>query len=181
MHSENSVESLKLFLTIIFLSRYPFALSKSSMCTVGAPHTWPQIVAALVWLIDCFKVSWIKLTAFSFLINLNYKYMQLLLYIQLYDWNNSQSSLHRKTSKYMVSCPQRCHNLNMLQKVIPATGWKSHAAWRGIFALPLLKKTPLWMVSFCPVSKYWICLVCVQLSSIKKNVNRQFKHFVSVG
>lgn len=36
---------------------YPFALSKSSMYTVGAPHTWPQIVAALVWLIDCIKLS----------------------------------------------------------------------------------------------------------------------------
>ncbi|XP_056410424.1 kinetochore protein NDC80 homolog [Hyla sarda] len=36
---------------------YPFALSKSSMYTVGAPHTWPQIVAALVWLIDCVKLS----------------------------------------------------------------------------------------------------------------------------
>ncbi|KAM7030635.1 kinetochore protein NDC80 homolog isoform 1-T3 [Acridotheres tristis] len=35
---------------------YPFPLSKSSMCTVGAPHTWPQIVAALVWLIDCVKL-----------------------------------------------------------------------------------------------------------------------------
>ncbi|PNJ81194.1 NDC80 isoform 3, partial [Pongo abelii] len=34
---------------------YPFALSKSSMYTVGAPHTWPHIVAALVWLIDCIK------------------------------------------------------------------------------------------------------------------------------
>lgn len=39
-----------------FSCRYPFALSKSSMCTVGAPHTWPQIVAALVWLTDCVKV-----------------------------------------------------------------------------------------------------------------------------
>ncbi|KAM4795583.1 kinetochore protein NDC80 homolog [Rhinophrynus dorsalis] len=35
---------------------YPFALSKSSMYTVGAPHTWPQIVAALVWLTDCVKM-----------------------------------------------------------------------------------------------------------------------------
>ncbi|NXT07010.1 NDC80 protein, partial [Prunella fulvescens] len=35
---------------------YPFALSKSSIYTVGAPHTWPQIVAALVWLIDCVKL-----------------------------------------------------------------------------------------------------------------------------
>uniref|UniRef100_A0A8B9P0Z4 Kinetochore protein NDC80 n=1 Tax=Apteryx owenii TaxID=8824 RepID=A0A8B9P0Z4_APTOW len=36
---------------------YPFPLSKSSMYTVGAPHTWPQIVTALVWLIDCVKVA----------------------------------------------------------------------------------------------------------------------------
>uniref|UniRef100_A0A8D0E240 Kinetochore protein NDC80 n=1 Tax=Salvator merianae TaxID=96440 RepID=A0A8D0E240_SALMN len=35
---------------------YPFALPKSSMYTVGAPHTWPQIVAALVWLTDCVKL-----------------------------------------------------------------------------------------------------------------------------
>ncbi|XP_007433049.1 kinetochore protein NDC80 homolog [Python bivittatus] len=35
---------------------YPFALSKSSMYTVGAPHTWPQIAAALVWLTDCYKL-----------------------------------------------------------------------------------------------------------------------------
>ncbi|XP_042299037.1 kinetochore protein NDC80 homolog [Sceloporus undulatus] len=35
---------------------YPFQLSKSSMYTVGAPHTWPQIVAALVWLTDCVKL-----------------------------------------------------------------------------------------------------------------------------
>lgn len=37
---------------------YPFPLSKSSMYTVGAPHTWPQIVAALVWLTDCVKLSY---------------------------------------------------------------------------------------------------------------------------
>ncbi|XP_049995813.1 kinetochore protein NDC80 homolog isoform X3 [Alexandromys fortis] len=35
---------------------YPFALSKSSLYAVGAPHTWPHIVAALVWLIDCIKI-----------------------------------------------------------------------------------------------------------------------------
>ncbi|KAJ7428231.1 Kinetochore protein NDC80 like protein [Willisornis vidua] len=35
---------------------YPFPLSKSSLYTVGAPHTWPQMVAALVWLIDCVKL-----------------------------------------------------------------------------------------------------------------------------
>uniref|UniRef100_A0AAQ5YRQ8 Kinetochore protein NDC80 n=1 Tax=Amphiprion ocellaris TaxID=80972 RepID=A0AAQ5YRQ8_AMPOC len=36
--------------------RYPFVLSKSSMYSVGAPHTWPQALAALVWLIDTVKV-----------------------------------------------------------------------------------------------------------------------------
>ncbi|XP_054147334.1 kinetochore protein NDC80 homolog [Melozone crissalis] len=35
---------------------YPFALSKNSMYAVGAPRTWPQIVAALIWLIDCVKL-----------------------------------------------------------------------------------------------------------------------------
>ncbi|NXA09742.1 NDC80 protein, partial [Sapayoa aenigma] len=35
---------------------YPFPLSKSSLYTVGAPHTWPQLVMALVWLIDCVKL-----------------------------------------------------------------------------------------------------------------------------
>ncbi|NXA47066.1 NDC80 protein, partial [Nothocercus julius] len=46
---------------------YSFPLSKSSMYTVGAPHTWPQIVAALVWLTDCVKLySAIKENAPSF-------------------------------------------------------------------------------------------------------------------
>ncbi|KAM7180090.1 kinetochore protein NDC80 homolog isoform 1-T1 [Macrochelys suwanniensis] len=35
---------------------YPFPLPKSSMYTVGAPHVWPQVAAALVWLIDCIKI-----------------------------------------------------------------------------------------------------------------------------
>ena len=26
------------------------------MYTVGALHTWPQTVAALVWLVDCIKI-----------------------------------------------------------------------------------------------------------------------------
>lgn len=38
-------------------SRYPFVLSKSSMYSVGAPHTWPQALGALVWLIDNVKVG----------------------------------------------------------------------------------------------------------------------------
>lgn len=36
--------------------RYPFVLSKSSMYSVGAPHTWPQALGALMWLIDNVKV-----------------------------------------------------------------------------------------------------------------------------
>ncbi|XP_072568540.1 kinetochore protein NDC80 homolog isoform X2 [Paramormyrops kingsleyae] len=35
---------------------YPFPLSKSSMYSVGAPHTWPQFLGALVWLIDMVKM-----------------------------------------------------------------------------------------------------------------------------
>ncbi|KAG7269391.1 hypothetical protein CRUP_008395 [Coryphaenoides rupestris] len=37
---------------------YPFALSKSSMYSVGAPHTWPQVLGSLVWLIDTVKIFW---------------------------------------------------------------------------------------------------------------------------
>ncbi|XP_037535999.1 kinetochore protein NDC80 homolog [Nematolebias whitei] len=36
--------------------RYPFVLSKCSMYSVGAPHTWPQALGALMWLIDTFKI-----------------------------------------------------------------------------------------------------------------------------
>uniref|UniRef100_A0A8C9TQ60 Kinetochore protein NDC80 n=1 Tax=Scleropages formosus TaxID=113540 RepID=A0A8C9TQ60_SCLFO len=35
---------------------YPFALPKSSMYSVGAPHTWPQVLGALIWLIDTVKL-----------------------------------------------------------------------------------------------------------------------------
>lgn len=37
--------------------RYPFVLSKSSMYSVGAPHTWPMALGALMWLIDNVKVK----------------------------------------------------------------------------------------------------------------------------
>uniref|UniRef100_A0A8C7CGR0 Kinetochore protein NDC80 n=1 Tax=Oncorhynchus kisutch TaxID=8019 RepID=A0A8C7CGR0_ONCKI len=36
---------------------YPFVLSKSSMYSVGAPHTWPQVLGSVVWLIDTVKVG----------------------------------------------------------------------------------------------------------------------------
>ncbi|XP_076027091.1 kinetochore protein NDC80 homolog [Genypterus blacodes] len=38
--------------------RYPFVLSKSSMYSVGAPHTWPQVLGSLIWLIDNVKIFW---------------------------------------------------------------------------------------------------------------------------
>ncbi|XP_013876239.1 kinetochore protein NDC80 homolog [Austrofundulus limnaeus] len=37
---------------------YPFVLSKCSMYSVGAPHTWPQALGALMWLIDNVKIQW---------------------------------------------------------------------------------------------------------------------------
>lgn len=44
-----------------FCFRYPFALSKSSMYSIGAPHTWPQALGALIWLIDTVKVTHIPI------------------------------------------------------------------------------------------------------------------------
>lgn len=35
---------------------YPFTLSKCSMYSVGARHTWPQVLGALIWLIDTVKI-----------------------------------------------------------------------------------------------------------------------------
>uniref|UniRef100_A0A4W4EXV4 Kinetochore protein NDC80 n=2 Tax=Electrophorus electricus TaxID=8005 RepID=A0A4W4EXV4_ELEEL len=35
---------------------YLFPLSKSSMYSIGAPHTWPQALGALLWLIDAVKI-----------------------------------------------------------------------------------------------------------------------------
>ena len=35
---------------------YPFTISKSSMYDIGTPHTWPYLLAALVWLVDLIKV-----------------------------------------------------------------------------------------------------------------------------
>ena len=31
---------------------YPFAISKSALCAVGSPHTWPPLLAALVWVVE---------------------------------------------------------------------------------------------------------------------------------
>lgn len=32
--------------------RYPFSIPKSALQAVGSPHTWPALVAALVWLVE---------------------------------------------------------------------------------------------------------------------------------
>ena len=36
---------------------YPFLISKSSMFTVGSPHTWPSMLAALSFMVDWINVS----------------------------------------------------------------------------------------------------------------------------
>ncbi|KAK7090203.1 kinetochore protein NDC80 homolog [Littorina saxatilis] len=36
---------------------YPFQISKSSMHAVGTPHTWPYLLAALIWLVDLVKFT----------------------------------------------------------------------------------------------------------------------------
>ncbi|XP_022109018.1 kinetochore protein NDC80 homolog [Acanthaster planci] len=37
--------------------KYPFNISKSSMFTVGSPHTWPNILGALHWLLNSVKYA----------------------------------------------------------------------------------------------------------------------------
>ena len=32
--------------------RYPFQISRSSLCAIGAPHSWPSLLAALAWLVE---------------------------------------------------------------------------------------------------------------------------------
>lgn len=32
--------------------RYPFQISKSSLFAVGSPHTWPSLLASLVWITE---------------------------------------------------------------------------------------------------------------------------------
>ena len=36
---------------------YPFMISKSSLFTVGSPHTWPILLAALSWLRERIEMS----------------------------------------------------------------------------------------------------------------------------
>lgn len=37
---------------LLKLLKYPVQMSKSSFITVGSPHTWPSVLAMLVWLVD---------------------------------------------------------------------------------------------------------------------------------
>ena len=36
---------------------YPFLISKSSMFTIGTPHTWPTMLAGLSYVVDLINVS----------------------------------------------------------------------------------------------------------------------------
>lgn len=42
--------------------RYPFNISKSSLKSPGSPHTWPSLLAALVWMIELLQVHTSKAT-----------------------------------------------------------------------------------------------------------------------
>jgi kinetochore protein NDC80 len=44
---------------------YPFNISKSSLQSVGAPHTWPAVLAALTWLIELISFASDPLSATS--------------------------------------------------------------------------------------------------------------------
>ncbi|CAH1799853.1 unnamed protein product, partial [Owenia fusiformis] len=37
--------------------RYPFIISKSALFAIGSPHSWPSLLAALVWLVDLVKYA----------------------------------------------------------------------------------------------------------------------------
>ena len=37
--------------------RYPFQISKSSLFAVGSPHTWPTLLASLVWVVELLLYS----------------------------------------------------------------------------------------------------------------------------
>ncbi|RUS88387.1 hypothetical protein EGW08_003843 [Elysia chlorotica] len=36
---------------------YPFNLPKTYLCSVGSPHTWPHLLAALTWMIDLLQIQ----------------------------------------------------------------------------------------------------------------------------
>ena len=42
--------------TIFKNFRYPFSLSKKGMSSVGAPHTWPTMLAAIAWIVELLTV-----------------------------------------------------------------------------------------------------------------------------
>lgn len=43
--------------SILKVLGYPYHISKSALTSVGAPHAWPPILAALAWLVDLIKYS----------------------------------------------------------------------------------------------------------------------------
>jgi kinetochore protein NDC80 len=50
--SSNFEDEVKFFMKDL---GYPFSISKSSLQAVGSPHTWPSLLAMLVWLVEFFQ------------------------------------------------------------------------------------------------------------------------------
>jgi kinetochore protein NDC80 len=40
------------FITIMKYLQYPFAISKQNIAAVGAPHSWPSMLACIMWLVE---------------------------------------------------------------------------------------------------------------------------------
>ena len=43
--------------TVLKLLGYPYAIQRTSLQSVGAPHAWPPILAAISWLVDLLRYS----------------------------------------------------------------------------------------------------------------------------
>lgn len=44
-------------LFVMKLFGYPFTISKTALTAVGSPHTWPHLLAALLWIVEFLKYS----------------------------------------------------------------------------------------------------------------------------
>ena len=42
--------------TTLRILGYPFSISKSMMYAIGAPHSWPALLGALMWMVDVIQV-----------------------------------------------------------------------------------------------------------------------------
>ena len=46
-----------LVLQVLKFIQYPINLSKRNLSSIGTPHTWPSVLAALVWIVELLKVG----------------------------------------------------------------------------------------------------------------------------